>query len=577
MKRIFRLSSMLRLTLLFLITFAFQSCSEQKIKESTDETQNITEYLRANSDYSMFLEILDITNYASFMNTYGTYTLFLPTNDAVQAYLDELGVSSLSEVPLEDLQDLAKLHILDQKVNTTSFTDGKIATPSMYGQYLITGATNENGVSSITVNRTSKIVISNIEVGNGVIHVIDKVLKVVKKTLAQTIEEDPNLSLFTEVLKATGWFDKLNLPITYDANNVASYLTVLAQTNEVYDNTTWTPPGATTPITLNTLDNLKLRYSHLGDPTNAADSLNLYVSYRIVPGLQYLADIAIAQTLETKAPLEVISAKLDGQDILLNEDVFNGVLEEGVSMNRTLSDVTCSNGVLHYVNGNFSIKKRNPTPVYFDLADQPEFRKQTAIFRKHLGLTISLLQDAMTDVTWEGANAVTYTDPKPGGSTSGGWHGDLFEIYRFRTGYIQNIQFKTPVIIKGRYKVWVNYRPQSTKTPLVKVYFNDVELPRQVSFLEYTKLSSAPTIEEERVQESLGYKMPVTPRDGNINSRLCGVIDVPTTGRHTIKFESLTSGTGAQTWIDVVEFRPIDMDQLDPQLQKAGDGIIFRP
>ena len=99
MKRILRLPSLLRLIVLFLIALVFQNCSEQKIKESTDETLNITEYLRANPNYSMFLEMLDITNYASFMNTYGTYTLFVPTNEAVKEFLDNEGVSSFLYVP----------------------------------------------------------------------------------------------------------------------------------------------------------------------------------------------------------------------------------------------------------------------------------------------------------------------------------------------------------------------------------------------------------------------------------------------------------------------------------------------
>jgi hypothetical protein len=224
------------------------------------------------------------------------------------------------------------------------------------------------------------------------------------------------------------------------------------------------------------------------------------------------------------------------------------------------------------VNKNFFIKKRLPAPVYFDLADQPEFRKLTAIFRKHLGLSASLLQSQMSDVNWVGENPITYIDGKAGSSTGGGWHGDLLEIFRFRTGYIQDVVFKTPVIIKGKYKVWVNYRAQGAKVPLVKVYFNDVAFPRLVNFLEYP--SSVASQPDERVLESLGYKRPMSPHDTNINSRLVGVIDVPTTGRHTIKFESLTTGTGAQTWIDVVEFRPIEMDQIFPKLQKGGDGLV---
>lgn len=560
MKRFLTHNRLIRIALVVFLTIGFLNCTSEKFKESTDETVNITDYLKQNKDYSSFLEMLEITNYASFMNTYGTYTLFLPNNEAVKKYLSDVGAASLKDVPLNDLQDIVKLHILDDKVNTTSFTDGKIISPSEYGQFLITGAANTNGVSSITVNRSANIVVSNLEVGNGVIHVIDKVLRVANKTLAQTIEEDKSLSIFTEALKATGWYDKLNLPVT-DTKKIENYLTVLTQTDDVFK-----------AANINNLDDLKTKYSHLKNPLDPKDSLNLFVSYRIIPKLQYLADLAIIQAEETKAPLEVISIKLSKDTLLLNEETYNGILEKGIVVNRLKSDVTASNGVLHSVDKNFFIKKRVPAPVYFDLADQPEFRKLTAIFRKHLGLTASLLQNQMSDVTWEGANSITYLDGKAGSSTGGGWHGDLIEIYRFRTGYIQNVVFKTPVIIKGKYKVWVNYRPQASKTPLVKVYFNNVALPRLINFLEYP--TATVTVQDERVIESLGYKHCMSPHDTNINSRLVGIIDVPTTGRHSIKFESLTAGTGAQTWIDVVEFRPIEMDQIFPKLQKGGDGII---
>lgn len=571
MKRILRLPSLLRLTLVFLIALVFQNCSEQKIKETTDETLNITEYLRANPDYSMFLELLDLTNYASFMNTYGTYTIFVPTNDAVQQYLNDVGATSLSQVPLVDLQNIAKLHILDQRINTTSFTDGKIGTPSLYGQYLVTGATNKNGVSSVTVNKDASIVASNIELGNGVIHVVDKVLRVADKTLAQTIESNPNLSLFTAVLKTTGWYDVLNKPLT-NTTDIDSYLTVLAQTNDVFEEAGFT-----------TLEQLKNRYSHLNNPLDLKDSLNLFVSYRILPRLQYLADIAITPSLVTKAPLEVISAKLSKDTILLNEDVFNGVLEKGVAIDRAMSDVTASNGVLHFVGGNIAIKKRIPAPVYFEFTDITEFRRLTAFWKKPGGAYEKLFVDnAGIDVTWDGkasdANAyIAYNKAADGtGITSGiagCWGADVCEIYRFRDANAQNVAFKTPVIIKGRYKIWISYRANGDKVGNVKVFFNGVELPRQVNLREGGNTDTANT--PETVLESQGYKRYATPWSNRVNCRLVGVVDVPTTGRHTLTLQSQGSFSN-QSWFDIAEFRPVEMNQLWPKFAAGKSTLVYQ-
>jgi uncharacterized surface protein with fasciclin (FAS1) repeats len=565
MKRFLALPRLMRLTLVVFLTLAFLNCTTEKFKELTDESVNITDYLKQNEDYSMFLEMLEITNYASFMNTYGTYTLFLPTNEAVKKYLSDVGAASLKDVPLKDLQDIVKLHILDQEVATTSFTDGKIATPSQQGQFLITGATNVGGVSSITVNKVAKITDSNVDVGNGVIHVIDKVLRVANKTLAQTIEEDQSLSLFTEVLKLTGWYEKLNQPLgtatvvsgTTTTTTPIGHLTVLTQTNEVFK-----------AAGINNIADLKAKYSHLNDPTNPTDSLNLFVSYRVMPKLQYLADLAVSQSLETKAPLEVISVKLATGTILLNEETFNGVLEKGIVVNRDLSDVTASNGVVHAVDANFFIKKRVPAPVYFDLADQPEFRKLSAVFRKP-GNWVSLAKSLFSEVTWDGSDALTYVCATKGSSSyqDRGWKGDILEIFRFRNNNTQNLAFKTPVIIKGKYKVWVSYRYKATKNPTVKVYFNGVALPRLINFQEGGNVTL-----NERVLESQGYKNHIYPLTNRFNTRLCGIIDVPTTGRHTITFESL-SNPGDTAWMDVVEFRPVDMDQLYPRFAAGGEGF----
>ncbi len=555
----FKLTSVFILIALASMVFG---CTQEKYKESTDETLNITEFLRANEEeYSLFLEILEVTDYASFMNTYGTYTLFLPTNAAIEGFLGDVGAGSITDVPLEDLQELAKLHILSDVVTTVEFNDGKIATPSLQGQFLITGASNINGESSITINKDSRIITSNLEVGNGVIHVIDKALRVADKTLAETIDADPELSLFAEAVRETGWYDVLDQPVTYDQDSISSHVSVLAQTNAIFQE-----------AGLNSIEDLKARYSHLDDPTNPEDSLNLFVAYRIIPELDYLADLAVKSVVLTKAPLEVISVKLASDSLLLNEETFNGIFEPGVQINREQSDITASNGVLHYVNDNFFIKKRFPAPVYFDVADQPEYRQLSAVFRKP-GNYAELARSELSEVTWEGNEAFKMgylaAATGDGAQLSQAWHGDVVELLRHRTGVINNLAFTTPVIIKGRYKIWVSYRQNARASSSVRVLFNGEALPRLINFTEYGN-----TELPERVLESQGYKRHLSVTTSRFNSRLAGIVEVPTTGRHTITLESLAYA-GGQSWIDVIEFRPVDMDQLYPKFEAGGDGLIY--
>lgn len=573
MEKLSRLPRLLSVFFFFAAFLFFSSCTEPKFKETTDETQNVTEYLRSNEDYSLFLEMLDLTNYASFMNTYGTFTVFIPTNEAVTNYLKDLGFTSLSQVPVEDLKKVVKLHIIDTKYTTAAFTDGKLFNPTLLGQYIITGNTVVDGNSFRTINKEAKILISNLELGNAVVHITDKVLSVANKTLAQTIEGNPELSLFTEVLKATGWFEKLNQPLTFDENKVGSFLTVLAQSNEVYNKTKWTNPKTKVEITLNTLENLKKRYSHLGDPTNAADSLNLYVQYHVIPKLNYLADFAVTPVFETKAPAEVISSKLIGGEIFLNRDTFNGVLEPGFSMLRPTSDLTCSNGVLHTVDTNFTLIKRFPLPVYFDLCDQPEFAANVANYRKPTGVKFGLGPGKFIDMTWTGSS--TYLmEWSPDGR---GVNGDFLSPFRFRVGPggLNNIELTTPVIIKGRYKIWISYRSNSRAPANVRLYFNNNITSRIINFREGPNDPNNTTSGiPDNVLETQGYKRYIYPHvqgDG-VYSRLAGIVEVETTGRHKIKLvtdQGSGSGGGDVDKIDLVEFRPVDMDQIWPKFKKG--------
>ena len=140
--------------------------------------------------------MLNVTGYDGFLSAYGSYTLFLPTNSAVQRYLKSRNKDSVSQMNVDSLKDLLKFHLISDTVYTISFTDGKLPYLTMYGQYLVTGAANTGGSTYYRVNRQANIIESNLREGNGVIHVIDHVLEPATKTLSEMISSDPNYSIF---------------------------------------------------------------------------------------------------------------------------------------------------------------------------------------------------------------------------------------------------------------------------------------------------------------------------------------------------------------------------------------------
>ncbi|SHE59061.1 Fasciclin domain-containing protein [Cnuella takakiae] len=533
---------------------AYSSCQKVEIVESTTTDVNMYDFLLKNGKtYSEWAKVLDRTGNAGFLNAYGAYTMFAPTNDAVKGYLAQVGKPTVNDVDLDQLKNLVRFHLIQDTIGTSNFKDGKLPTITMLGQYLITGVLNKDGVSRYEVNRQALVMQPNVICGNGIVHGLNQVLIPASKTLAQLIEADPDYSVFTQALKATGFYDRLNV---VDADTSKRFMSVIAETNKALQDSG-----------IVSYDALRRKYSQTGNPAATNDGLYLYVAYHIMPDARYLADIITAPSHPTRAPLEVLTSKLDGQTVLINEIEFNGNLEKGVALNRIKSDISATNGVLHSATAHFSIKVRTPVATYWDVADFPEIRKLPSFFRKQ---TYNFELGSLKDFTWEkGALTYTYTTA----SNFPVYWNDYLQIPLGLTNTARNrwVEMKTPLLVKGRYKVWVCYRQQKASN-------NNPPFPTQVSFrgepmsrlLNFDEGAPSGTDGE---LEALGWKRYMEVSNGLYCGRLLGTIDVPTTDRHTIRMEAITGAGQNQNNLDMIHFIPVNMPQIRPLFKRDG-GLI---
>ncbi|MBC8156154.1 MAG: fasciclin domain-containing protein [Bacteroidetes bacterium] len=525
-------------------------CSNIDLVETTTTDVNLYSYLKARPDrFSEFTAVLDKAGYEGFLDAYGAYTVFVPTNTGVQTYLKGINKASASALTKEEAQDIAKIHIIRDTLTTKSFKDGKLPLITMYGQYLLGGVTFANNTSSYSINRQALVLETNITASNGFLHVIDNVLKPATLTLAATLEKDPNYSIFTEAIKQTGYYDSLNIVV---ADLDKRWTTVLAESNSVLGKA-----GITS------FDALKKRYSNMGNPRSKADSLNIYVAYHLLPGAKYLADIISAQSHPTRLPLEVVTAKLDGQTVLINDDEFNGVREKGIELDRIMSDNAATNGVIHSTAGHFVSKVRKPTPVYWDVSDFAEIRKLPAFYGKK---SYDFAYGAIKDITWERTN-FTLTYAYTTSATFGVFKNDYLVIPLGAPNRSVWVDFRTPLLVKGRYKVWVCYRTQKASGTSVNSLLGSVDgesLPRPMAFTE-----GAPAGAEGEL-EALGWKLYTDPgTDRNSAGRLLGIVDIKTTDRHMFRL-TCVQGTQNTNNLDMIHFIPIDAPQTRPRFSRSG-------
>lgn len=559
----------------FALSYMF-SCKKIDIVTATTEDVNIYDYLVKNGDkYSDFAKMIEKAGYADFLNAYGSYTVFAPTNDGIKAYLQETGKTSIDAFTVPEIQNIVKLHLIQDTIQTGSFTDGKLPLVTMLGQYLITGVTNINGTSSYTVNRQALLLQPNITLSNGIVHAIDHVLKAATKTVAQTIEANPDYSIFTQALKETGYYDSLN--IVNNPDTTRRFLTAIAETNKALADSGIASYAA-----------LKTKYSNTGNPKNQNDSLHLYVAYHISTDARYLADIVSSTSIPTLAPLEVITPKLDGQQVLLNDVIFNGNHEPGVELDRTNSDITSNNGVVHQAKAHYTVKIRVPVRVDFEPSDQPELRKIPSVFRKATTATaitstgggVCYSRGTFADITtFSNSSTTSYVCYCAMPTTSTTYYGWWTDYLRFGEGTTSRnlwAEFRTPLLVKGRYKVWVCYYRgrASTNNPAFpnRVDFDGQPMQRTFDFSEQKPVGTVSEL------EALGYKQYTeaptdnsTPDRNNV-ARLVGTVDVKTTDRHTVRitFAHPTSTGQELNWLDMIQFIPINDNQLRPIFARDG-------
>jgi uncharacterized surface protein with fasciclin (FAS1) repeats len=99
----------------------------------------------------------------------GPFTVFAPTNDAFADLLTELDITSDQLLARSDLSAILQYHVLSGEVMSSSLTDGQTAATLQGARITVTIGDN------VMINDAT-VTSADLEAGNGVVHVINKVL-----------------------------------------------------------------------------------------------------------------------------------------------------------------------------------------------------------------------------------------------------------------------------------------------------------------------------------------------------------------------------------------------------------------
>ncbi|MFV0470435.1 MAG: fasciclin domain-containing protein [Paludibacteraceae bacterium] len=563
--------------LLAVITIVFHACEKDmagKIYQVSDQKM-IDEILESKGDTcSSFLKIIDISGLRGTVHAYGTYTLFVPTNEAIDTYLAAKGLS-LNAISEEEAAKIVKYHLISDTIATSDFVDGRLPTTNFSRKYITTKMVSETGGAYLEINRQAKLLKKDLRGANGYVHIVDNVLYQYEKTIHEVIASLPDdYSLWKEVYNKSGMADVLNTVKTANPD--------LAFTCFIQSNSAFAKVGISSINDLTIM--LREKNSDISD-----DQLLLfnYVAYHFTSDFRYVVDLMNLSSLKTLVDGEVIVLKRDIDKVLLNEFLIGGVLEEGIPVNRLseYTDLSCADGVIQDIDGNIQIVKRKAYRVYWDLAEQPELMAMKD-FRKS-GASITFDNTDVAGIRWAktyASDQITYSCggyPLSISKDNNYVYGDHLR-FRLSTNTMKWIEFTTPVLVPGKYKVWFSYRalPESGSAN-IRTTFKQSGQDDQILGAVQTSYNKSPgsygltDFNQEFFQKAImdGYRYHMANSKGFWNNAHCcqalGVIEVNTTGQHALRMEPLSTKAFTTNW-DQIIFIPLDEDQIWPKQDIPG-------
>ena len=268
--------------------------------------------------YSKFVAILKKANISKkaesslfqTLSTYGSYTCFAPTNEAVDAFLEEMSQNpeetKVTSTDIEQLNDsvateIAKNHIIEKGFKADEASEGNFPKNTM-NRRSVTLSLNTSG--QFLLDKESKIIEVDIETENGIIQTIDKVLNPSTKKIHEQILQHKELTLFGQAIMETGLHELLNIydiDPNYEPGEIPDLhvkkegtpkypeehrqrYTVLMETNELLAN----PENNHLGISIQTLEDLERLAEEFygteahGEYSNENNALYKYVLYHII-------------------------------------------------------------------------------------------------------------------------------------------------------------------------------------------------------------------------------------------------------------------------------------------------------
>lgn len=450
----------------------------------------------------MWIQMLKYANYYNALkDASASATVFAPTNDAVNKFLKQRKVSSISELPVEYAKAVVQNHIIEGSPISETTIDNyakdsaSISSQNLFGTYLslrygykiteVDDAQRTQDIhtpDSIFINNQARLEKFTATVcANGNIFTMGDVILPLTETIIDKLEIDGSYSIFAKAIRESK-YDSIAALVadTTVAKNGSKIITPRSFTCFAVPDDVFSSKGITD---VNSLKSYLVSNSN-GEETNGDEALTHYMQYHFLPREYITTELFNFQSDDQTL---IYDTKLSGQAIIANLVAGAKIINKGISILR--SDIEASNGRINKIDDIMPVYHPEPVTVRWDFLNSADIisivnawgadKGYGPVFSSPLENSVRTfdLSDNHFDGEYGTPTSFTYlaNDTKApfrnyraigfvkekytsaAKKTESQFGSYMNNYLSLNIGYAGWIQFTTPSVIAGKYKIVLHY------------------------------------------------------------------------------------------------------------------------
>jgi uncharacterized surface protein with fasciclin (FAS1) repeats len=182
------------------------SCDEETLEINFKDIEKLTIYdyiIEHQDEYSSFLKILEAGDLDKTLSAYnrenGGYTLFLPDNNAIDAFIEKNeNYSSLDDLLNDEayVHTFCRYHVVNDKIDANDFPFGALPELTLSEDFLTVGIVIQPDTSYYMINNQAPVTKPNIEMSNGFVHLVGAALEPITLTTYDWISQREGFTVF---------------------------------------------------------------------------------------------------------------------------------------------------------------------------------------------------------------------------------------------------------------------------------------------------------------------------------------------------------------------------------------------